>query len=437
MCLANIIKSLKTSFFLVVFWIHSDAILSAQVIVVDAGHGYYADCSNGDGRSSTEINTTHEVSIRLKNLINTQEPSWTVLLTRPSNGCGSWISVTQRGIMANDWNADVFLSIHCNAGGGTGTETFWCDLALTSDIIDSTYARHIQGNMVDIGHWSWRWLREDDDYLGFHLGVLKNLNMTGCLNEIGFVDTPDSIKLLNTAWRDSFALAYFEALHAFLNSNLGPQLLCDQAVVIYPSIVYQGANATDTSLVTYYGCNNWTETGPERVHQVTIDTVQDLMVTVDNFQGDLDVYILSACDESACVGSVNSNSATYLQAPAGTYYIVVDADDGSGSSYDLLVQTQTPSSISNPTKEEAPWIRIFPNPSRNELYVDFTKPGGFSQTPLIQVFDLQGKQINLSCVFQSQMASLDVSSLIPGIYILLVSDSDQSPVYFKFIKSSE
>ena len=27
--------------------------------------------------------------------------------------------------MANNWNADYFISIHCNARGGTGTETLY------------------------------------------------------------------------------------------------------------------------------------------------------------------------------------------------------------------------------------------------------------------------------------------------------------------------
>ncbi len=313
-----------------------------QIVVLDAGHGYYSDCTNGDGRTLTEINTAHEVSIRLKNMIENY-CSWTVHLTRPNNGCGSWVSVTQRGIMANSWDADVFLSIHCNAGGGTGTETFWCDLAAPINTQDQAYATEIQTKMAQRGNWNWRRVVEDYSYLPFHLGVLKNLNMHGCLSEIGFVDSPDSTKLLNTAWRDSFTLAYFDALRNFLGDpcSLPPSpLMCDSAAQVMCGQTFLGTASSDPSYVTTYGCNNWTETGPERVHKITISDTAQLGVTIRNFTGDLDVYILGNCDPQSCLGTVYSSSALYKNAPPGEYYIVVDADDGSGSAYHLLVNCE-------------------------------------------------------------------------------------------------
>lgn len=332
----------------------------AQTVVIDPGHGYYADCNNGDGRTRTEINTAYDVSIRLKNLITAGSPSWTVFQTRPTNACGSWISVTQRALMANNWDADIFLSIHCNAGGGTGTETFWCNQAATPDPEDQAYAAEVQTKMTSYAAWNWRALTEDFPYLAFHLGVLKTLNMHGCLNEIGFVDTQDSVKLLDNTWRQIFAQAYYNALANVISSD-GPDdgLICTTATPISCGTRFSGQASLDTSSVTIYGCNNWTETGPERVHSITLDSAGSIAATISGFTGDLDVFILSSCDAASCVGAVSSSSALYQNAPAGTYYIVVDADDGSSGAYNLVVNCENKADLKTanlitPTTNYAP-----------------------------------------------------------------------------------
>ncbi|WP_300571022.1 N-acetylmuramoyl-L-alanine amidase [Flavobacterium sp.] len=188
----------------------------AQIIVIDPGHGYGATTSdNPDGRTATEIETALEVGIRTKTLIN-NSCTWTAQMTRTTNVNG-WISVNQRALMSNNWNADRLLSIHCNAGGGTGTETFYCTDSDTSTAPDIAFAQKIQADMVSNGAWNNRRCVEDNSFLAYHLGVLKYSSATGCLNEIGFVDSTDASKLTSTTWRDKFALAYFNALKSDLN----------------------------------------------------------------------------------------------------------------------------------------------------------------------------------------------------------------------------
>ncbi|MCB9195005.1 MAG: T9SS type A sorting domain-containing protein [Flavobacteriales bacterium] len=119
-------------------------------------------------------------------------------------------------------------------------------------------------------------------------------------------------------------------------------LNCSSAVALTCGVSYHGVSSTAPSYVDTYGCNGWTESGPERIHTITPSTSGTLAVTISNFTGDLDVYILVSCDPGDCVGTVASSSATYSSAIAGhTYYIVVDADDGSGSAYDLVVNCPT------------------------------------------------------------------------------------------------
>jgi len=189
---------------------------NAQIIVIDPGHGYGASTSdNPDGRTATEIETSLEVGLRTRNLIQ-NSCTWTVHMTRSTN-LNSWISVTQRAQMSNNWNADRLLSIHCNAGGGTGTETFYCTDSDTNTAPDIAFAQKIQADMVTHGAWNNRRCVEDNSFLAYHLGVLKYSSATACLNEIGFVDSADATKLTSSTWRDSFALSYYNSLKSDLN----------------------------------------------------------------------------------------------------------------------------------------------------------------------------------------------------------------------------
>ena len=190
--------------------------VQSQIIVIDPGHGYGATTSdNPDGRTAIEIETALEVGLRTRTLIQ-NSCTWTVQMTRTTN-LNSWISVTQRGQMANNWNADRLLSIHCNAGGGTGTETFYCTQDDTNTAPDIAFAQKIQGDMATNGSWNNRRCVEDNSFLAYHLGVLRYSSATGCLNEIGFVDSADATKLTSSTWRDTFALSYLNSLKSDLN----------------------------------------------------------------------------------------------------------------------------------------------------------------------------------------------------------------------------
>ncbi len=317
----------------------------SQTIVIDPGHGYCSDCTQNctsNIRTDTEILTAMSVGNKLNTLLQNCN-TVTSYLTRTTSNCGDFPSLSQRATMSNNWNADRFLSIHCNAGGGNGTETFWCDNSISSDAACQTFATEVQNQMVTYGVWNNRRVVEDASYLGFHLGVLHPTNAIGCLNEIGYVDTPsNSIKLLDDGWRDQFALGYLTALQNDLSFTCTvPTLDCSSAVTLTCGVSYSGASSSATSNVETYGCNSWSEAGPERVHTITPTSNGILTASLSNFTGDLDVYILGSCDPSDCLGTVASSSAT-IDAQAGhTYYIVVDADDGSGSAYDIIVNCPT------------------------------------------------------------------------------------------------
>ncbi|AXT53210.1 T9SS C-terminal target domain-containing protein [Aquimarina sp. BL5] len=206
----NIIPILMVSFFFNTI----DCI--GQVIVVDPGHGYAADGSNPDGRTDTEHATALSVGLKLRDKIESSCNGWSVRLTRTIRNSNP--SLAQRRALSNSLRADRFISIHCNAGGGTGTETFWCNRSNSRDADNSRFSREIQNRMVEKGQWRDRRSVEDASFI-FHLGVLVSNNAIGVLNEIGFVDTSDANKLLNDTWRNRFTDAYLVALENDLNTT--------------------------------------------------------------------------------------------------------------------------------------------------------------------------------------------------------------------------
>ncbi len=191
-----------------------------QVVVIDPGHGYGSNgVSNPDGRTDTEIATALAVGLKLRTKIQNSCGNWTVRMTRTTRN--GWISVTQRRVLSNSWRGDRFLSIHCNGGGGTGTETFWSRASTSPNANNSRFSREVQDRMVAGGQWRDRRSSEDRPYLGYTLGVLNGNSAIGVLNEIGFVDSSDRNKLLNNTWRDRFAEAYLTALKNSLGDCSG------------------------------------------------------------------------------------------------------------------------------------------------------------------------------------------------------------------------
>ena len=193
-------------------------------IYIDPGH--YV----GDARTDLEIQTNLDVGLKLKTLLEGDALSgirWKVRMSREDGkGIVGRGSLRRRAKDANNFEADLFISIHCNGGGGTGTETFWCELNAEGKLDpnrdkDEKLARLVQQQMVDQGKWHDRRVVEDHSHIKknkkpIHLDVLMFSEAPGCLSEIGFVDNnADAEKLQNDEWQDKFALAYRDAIYEF------------------------------------------------------------------------------------------------------------------------------------------------------------------------------------------------------------------------------
>jgi hypothetical protein len=115
-----------------------------------------------------------------------------------------------------------------------------------------------------------------------------------------------------------------------------PTDTCAGAIPLTSGVPYSGTTVGAPSNVSTYGCSSWNESGPERFHVITTTVTGNITATLSNHTVDLDVFILSACNASSCLAYDNT-SATYSNAPPGTYYVVVDGYNGVSGSYTLTV----------------------------------------------------------------------------------------------------
>lgn len=109
------------------------------------------------------------------------------------------------------------------------------------------------------------------------------------------------------------------------------------AIAINCGQTYMGNTNNGTNNFNSYSCENWDESGKEIIYQITTTATGDISATVSNDnEGDLDVFILSTCNNMACLAAADQ-TATAQNQPAGTYLIVVDGYQGAASSYSLIV----------------------------------------------------------------------------------------------------
>ncbi len=162
---------------------------NGRTIVIDPGHNYSGVDTGAVGNGLREQDITWYIAEKVKPLLEAR--GFNVVMTRNSiyDNCSTdstSASLAYRYNLANNIGADLFVSIHCNAGGGSGTETY-CYYGSESGRRLATY---IQNNIVSALGTSNRGVKE----AGF--SVIKNTNMTAVLVETAFIDTAsDAAKL--------------------------------------------------------------------------------------------------------------------------------------------------------------------------------------------------------------------------------------------------
>lgn len=116
---------------------------------------------------------------------------------------------------------------------------------------------------------------------------------------------------------------------------------CGGAIALSHGVSVDGTTVGGTNNQTEY-CGwgaGYPWSGPEDVYTFTTADVSDLRITLTNFgwngnYGDLDLFILGSCDATDC-WNWGDETVFYPDAPAGTYYIVVEGWNGAEADYTI------------------------------------------------------------------------------------------------------
>jgi len=175
-------------------------------IVLDPGHQSSGADTGATGNGLREQDITLAICRELYALL--QYNGFTVITTREGdfvNGPHSTLneSLQTRVNIAENAKADLFVSVHVNAGGGTGEEVL---IAGTGGRAEQA-ANKVYAQINRISGWANRGIKVQNVY------VLKQTSMPAILTENGFIDSAsDSAKLKDPAFIKSLAVAHCKGI---------------------------------------------------------------------------------------------------------------------------------------------------------------------------------------------------------------------------------
>lgn len=169
-------------------------------IFVDAGHGGNDPGAQANGLSEKDV--TLKIAKKVQEYLG-EYSNATVKMSRTTDKA---VSLTARTNAANAWGADYFLSIHINAGGGTGYEDYIYHTL--SDTSQTAKLRNtIHQEVIKLNGLNNRGKKKEN------LHVLRESSMPAMLSENGFIDTKaDADKMKNAAWINDVARGHVNGL---------------------------------------------------------------------------------------------------------------------------------------------------------------------------------------------------------------------------------
>jgi len=174
-------------------------------VCIDPGHGGYDSGAIGNGLKEKDL--TLDVCLKLKPLLEFNGIS--VILTRDGDYAPGHFEndlkneLSTRVKSAESAKVDLFVSVHINAGGGTGVEV----LIIGSGGRAETAANKVLRYLVDAGGWTNRGVKTQN------VMVLRETSMPAILTENGFIDkTTDAAKLKDSNFRQTLAVAHAKGI---------------------------------------------------------------------------------------------------------------------------------------------------------------------------------------------------------------------------------
>ena len=199
-------------------------------LFLDPGHGGSDPGAVGNGIREKDI--TLKISTKIRDMLLAEYSNVSVLMSRTGD---TYPTLSDRTNAANSWGANYFLSIHINAGGGTGFESFVYPGVGTPT---TTYQSTIHSEIMKLSQLSDRGKKQSN------LHVLRESNMPALLTENGFIDNAnDAAKMKSDSWITDVARGHVNGLAKAFN-------LQKKSGAVYHTVI---AGDTVYSLSRQYG----------------------------------------------------------------------------------------------------------------------------------------------------------------------------------------
>lgn len=174
----------------------------SKTLVLDPGHGGSDPGAVGNGLREKDL--TLDICKRIKKYL---EDNYTVIKVHMTRTTDKYLSLSQRAQFANSKKADLFVSVHINAGGGTGYEDFIHNSLSNS----STTAKMRDTFHKEVVKEQSFWRNRGKKKANF--AVLRETKMAAILTENGFIDTKsDANKLKSNTYLNRIAKGHAEGI---------------------------------------------------------------------------------------------------------------------------------------------------------------------------------------------------------------------------------
>jgi N-acetylmuramoyl-L-alanine amidase len=153
---------------------------SGKKVMRDPGHGGSDPGASGNGFNEKDLNLSSANYCKAY----LESAGYTGAMTRDAD---NYISLMSRCYAANNFGADVFVSVHNNAGGGDGSEFIYYPTSTNGKKLCDAIKPHIDA----LGQNFRRYIARDD-------AVVAYTKMPACIVECAFIDNATDIQIVST-----------------------------------------------------------------------------------------------------------------------------------------------------------------------------------------------------------------------------------------------
>lgn len=181
-----------------------------KVIVIDMGHGGKDQGTSNKSNGILEKDIVLEIGEKVAAILK-KDRKLTIIETRTTD---EFLTLNERVEISNNNNADVFISLHCNAVENDASSYYGVESFYWRDDTEESYnlASAIQNSIITNLDVNDRGVKKDNYY------VVKNTKCAAALIEMGFLTNNKECKnLSNDKYQTKMAKAIVDGIYDYLS----------------------------------------------------------------------------------------------------------------------------------------------------------------------------------------------------------------------------